>query len=121
MLESLEEKGIKIAVVTNKPHKSAVKMVETLFGKDYFDLITGSKDDTPRKPNPATTKQTLQKLGCKAGEAIFFGDSDVDIETAKNADIEAIACSWGFRSFESLLAKSPSAIIDEPKYISKLF
>ena len=45
----------------------------------------------------------------------------VDIETAKNADIEAIACSWGFRSFESLLAKSPSAIIDEPKYISKLF
>jgi ABC-type antimicrobial peptide transport system permease subunit len=43
------------------------------------------------------------------------------IETAKNADIEAIACSWGFRSFESLLAKSPSAIIDEPKYISKLF
>ena len=117
----LKQKGIKIAVVTNKPHKSAVKMVETLFGKDYFDLITGSKDDTPRKPNPATTKQTLQKLGCKAGEAIFFGDSDVDIETAKNADIEAIACSWGFRSFESLLAKSPSAIIDEPKYISKLF
>ena len=96
-------------------------MVETLFGKDYFDLITGSKDDTPRKPNPTTTKQTLKKLGCKAGEAIFFGDSDVDIETAKNADIEAIACSWGFRSFESLLAKSPSAIIDEPKYISKLF
>ena len=121
LLESLEEKGIKIAVVTNKPHKSAVKMVETLFGKDYFDLITGSKNDTPRKPNPATTKQTLQKLGCKAGEAIFFGDSDVDIETAKNADIEAIACSWGFRSFESLLAKSPSAILDEPKYISKLF
>ena len=120
-LDILKQKGIKIAVVTNKPHKSAVKMVETLFGKDYFDLITGSTDDTPRKPNPDTTKQTLQKLGCKAGEAIFFGDSDVDIETAKNADIEAIACSWGFRSFESLLAKSPSAIIDEPKYISKLF
>lgn len=120
-LDILKQKGIKIAVVTNKPHKSAVKMVETLFGKDYFDLITGSKDDTPRKPNPTTTKQTLQKLGCKAGEAIFFGDSDVDIETAKNADIEAIGCSWGFRSFESLLAKSPSAIIDEPKYISKLF
>ena len=47
-LDILKQKGIKIAVVTNKPHKSAVKMVETLFGKDYFDLITGSKDDTPR-------------------------------------------------------------------------
>ncbi|MDD6567915.1 MAG: HAD-IIIA family hydrolase [Eubacteriales bacterium] len=120
-LDILKEKGIKIAVVTNKPHLSAVKMVETLFGKGYFDLITGAKDDTPRKPDPTTTKATLKALDCKASEAIFFGDSDVDIKTAKNAGIEAIACSWGFRSFESLLAQSPSAIIDEPKYISKLF
>ena len=120
-LDILKEKGIKIAVVTNKPHLSAVKMVETLFGKGYFDLITGAKDDTPRKPDPPTPKATLKALDCKASEAIFFGDSDVDIKTAKNAGIEAIACSWGFRSFESLLAQSPSAIIDEQKYISKLF
>ncbi len=120
-LDILKQKGIKIAVVTNKPHQSAVKMVETLFGEGYFDLITGAKDDTPKKPDPTTTKEALKALDCKASEAIFFGDSDVDVKTAKNAGIEAIACSWGFRSFESLLAQSPSAIIDEPKYISKLF
>lgn len=120
-LDILKEQGIKIAVVTNKPHESAVKMVETLFGKGYFDLITGAKDDTPRKPDPTTTKSTLKFLDCKANEAIFFGDSDVDVKTAKNAGIEPIACSWGFRSFEFLLAQSPSAIIDKPKYISKLF
>ena len=107
--------------MTNKPHLSAIKMIETLFGKGYFDLITGAKDDMPRKPDPTTTKATLKALNCKANEAIFFGDSYVDVKTAKNADIEAIACSWGYRSFESLLAQSPSAIIDEPKYISKLF
>ena len=120
-LDILKEKGIKMAVVTNKPHESAVKMVETIFGKGYFDLITGNKDGVPRKPDPTTTNQTLKALGCTASQAIFFGDSDVDVKTAKNAGIEAIACSWGFRSFESLLAQSPSAIIDEPKYISKLF
>lgn len=120
-LDILKEKGIKIAVVTNKPHESAVKMVETIFGKGYFNLITGAKDDVPKKPDPTTTKKTLEVLNCTACEAIFFGDSDVDVKTAKNAGIEAIACSWGFRSFESLLAQSPSAIIDEPKYISKLF
>ena len=120
-LDILKQKGIKIAVVTNKPHQSAVKMVEILFGEGYFDLITGAKDDTPKKPDPTTTKEALKALDCKASEAIFFGDSDVDVKTAKNAGIEAIACSWGFRSVESLLAQSPSAIIDEPKYISKLF
>lgn len=120
-LDILKKKGVKIAVVTNKPHLSAVKMIETLFGKGYFDLITGAKDDMPRKPDPTTTKATLKALNCKANDAIFFGDSDVDVKTAKNAGIEAIACSWGYRSFESLLAQSPSAIIDEPKYISKLF
>lgn len=120
-LDILKEKGIKLAVVTNKPHESAVKMVESIFGKGYFDLITGAKDDVAKKPDPTTTKQTLKELGCTASQAIFFGDSDVDIKTAKKAGIEPIACSWGFRSFESLLAQSPSAIIDDTKYISKLF
>lgn len=117
----IKEKGVKIAVVTNKPHECAVKMVETLFGKNYFDMITGASENTPKKPDPFTTLQTLKNLGCKASESIFFGDSDVDIKTAKNADIEAVGCSWGFRSFETLMAQSPSVIIDKPEYISKLF
>lgn len=120
-LDKLRQSGIKIAVVTNKPHKSAVKMVETLFGKGYFDMITGAYEDIAKKPDPFTTNETLKKLGIRAGEAIFFGDSDVDVLTAKNAGVEAIGCTWGFRSFECLLAAAPSAIIDEPKYISKLF
>lgn len=119
-LDKLKAQGIKIAVVTNKPHRSAVKMVETLFGKGYFDMITGAHEDIAKKPDPFTTNETLEKLGIKAEEAIFFGDSDVDVQTAKNAGVEAVGCSWGFRSFACLLAAAPSAIIDEPKYISKL-
>lgn len=120
-LDIIKAKGVKLAVVTNKPHECAVKMVEALFGKEYFELITGAKEDAAKKPDPTSTLNTLKALGCTANEAIYFGDSDVDVKTAKNAHIEAIACSWGFRSFESLLAQSPSAIIDDPKYISKLF
>lgn len=120
-LDILKEKGIKIAVVTNKPHNSAVIMVEKLFGKNYFDYIIGATESNPKKPNPYSTNITLEHLGCKASEAIFFGDSDIDVHTAKNSKVEAIACSWGYRSFECLFNASPSAIIDEPKYISKLF
>ncbi|MGN0522008.1 MAG: HAD family hydrolase [Eubacterium sp.] len=120
-LDTLKEQGIKLAVVTNKPHDSAVKMVEKLFGKNYFDAVVGAKEDVPKKPNPATTLVALNKLDCEAKNAIFFGDSDIDIYTAKNAGIEPVGCSWGFRSFECLFAAGPSVIIDKPEYIAKLF
>lgn len=119
-LDIVKSRGVRLAVVTNKPHLSAVKMVETLFGKGYFELITGAHESVAKKPDPFTTNETLKKLSVKPGEAIFFGDSDVDVFTAKNAGVEAVGCSWGFRSFECLLTAAPSAIIDEPKYISKL-
>lgn len=119
-LDYLKSKGIKLAVVTNKPHDSAVLMVESLFGRDYFDFVVGAVEDKPKKPDPYSANLALEKLGCNGSEAIFFGDSDVDIHTAKNVGAEAVACSWGFRSFESLFAAGPSVIIDEPSYISKL-
>lgn len=120
-LDILKEKGIALAVVTNKPNVAAVSMVEYIFGKNYFDVIIGCVDGVPTKPNPQTTNMALEKMGCTPKEAIFFGDSEVDMQTAKNAGIEAIGCSWGFRSFSVLFAENPSAIIDSPSYISKLF
>lgn len=120
-LDKIKEMGVKLGVVTNKPHESAVKMVETLFGKDYFDVVVGATEDKPKKPDPYMPRTALKSLGVSADDAIFFGDSDVDIYTAKNAGIESVGCSWGFRSFECLFSASPSVIIDSPGYIPKLF
>lgn len=120
-LNILKEKGIKLAVVTNKPDEAARGMVEHIFGENYFDVIIGCVDGVPTKPDPATTKMALDAMCCTASEAIYFGDSEVDMQTARNAGIEAVGCSWGFRSFETLFKENPSVIIDEPKYISKLF
>lgn len=120
-LNILKQKGIKLAVVTNKPDEAAKGMVEHIFGRDFFDIIVGCVDGVAAKPNPATTRMALDSMGCTAKEAIYFGDSEVDMQTARNAGIEAVGCSWGFRSFETLFKENPSIIIDEPKYISKLF
>ncbi len=120
-LDILKEKGIKLCVVTNKPDVAAHGMVEHIFGKGFFDVIIGCIAGVPTKPDPTTTFKALDAVGCIPKEAIFFGDSEVDMRTAKNAGIEAIGCSWGFRSFEVLFKENPSVIIDEPKYISKLF
>lgn len=120
-LDFIKSLDVKLAVVTNKPNAAAVGMVEHIFGKGYFDCIIGATDGVPVKPDPATTRMALDQLECKPSEAIYFGDSEVDIRTAKNANVECVACSWGFRSFGVLFNEHPSIIIDEPSYISKLF
>lgn len=120
-LDLLKKQGIKLCVVTNKPNEAAKGTVEHIFGKNYFDCISGVIDGVPTKPDPTTTLKALETVGCTPEEAIYFGDSDVDMQTAHNANIEAVGVTWGFRSFETLFAQNPSVIIDEPKYISKLF
>lgn len=120
-LNILKKKGIALAVVTNKPNEAAVSMVEHIFGKNYFDVIIGCVDGVPTKPNPTTTNMALEKMGFTPKEAIYFGDSEIDMQTAKNAGVEAVGCSWGYRSFSTLFAENPSVIIDSPSYISKLF
>ena len=107
-LEILKGKGIKLAVVTNKTESAAVSILNSFFGENMFDIIVGQREGVPLKPAPD-------------GVYIALGDSNVDMRTAKNAGIEAVAVTWGFRTFEELFAEEPDIIIDEPKYISKLF
>ena len=66
-------------------------------------------------------RMALEALGCSAKEAMYFGDSDVDMITGRNAGIETIGVSWGFRSFGELFAQHPAAIIDDPSHIPSLF
>lgn len=120
-LDFLKQQGVKLAVVTNKPDVAAKGMVEHIFGEGYFDFVIGANDGVPTKPDPTTTNMALKALDCKPNEAIYFGDSEVDVRTARNANIECVAVSWGYRSFETLFQEHPDIIIDEPSYISKLF
>lgn len=120
-LKTLKGQGIKLCVVTNKPDTAAKDMVEYIFGKGFFDAIIGAVDGIPKKPDPKNVFKALDIVNCSVKDTLYFGDSDVDMITAQNAGIEAIGVSWGFRSFGELFAQHPSAIIDEPKYISTLF
>lgn len=121
VVKSLKINGIKLAVCTNKPDIAANDMVETLFGKDTFDVICGAIDGIPKKPDSAMPKMILERLNVKANECIWVGDSSVDIESAQNLGCKSIAVTWGFRSFESLFKAYPSLIIDSPYDILKIF
>ena len=120
-LAILKEKGIKLSVVTNKAESAAIGMLETIFGKGVFDVIVGQREGLPAKPDPAGVYKVLKELGCSKDEALFFGDSNVDMQTAINAGVKAVGVTWGFRSYEELKALSPYKIINSPSEISELY
>lgn len=119
MLESLKEKGIKLAVLSNKPHQQSIDVVESIFGKDTFDVVQGQSDEIPRKPDPAGVLRILEELGVEPSEGIYAGDSDVDMKTGKGAGMFTIGVTWGFRSKELLVETGADITIDHAQELLK--
>lgn len=113
LLAALRAKGHHLAVASNKYDAATRQLVEHYFGHETFFCIEGEKPGRERKPNPAIVHDILAQR--PQGEAcLYIGDSDVDIMTAHNAGLTAIACSWGFCSREKLEACHPEHIIEQP-------
>ncbi|MBE6763583.1 MAG: HAD family hydrolase [Ruminococcaceae bacterium] len=109
-LDRLIGQGIRLAVVTNKPHAQAVKLTRHLFG-DRFNVILGSQPGYPRKPHPEAVLLAMQTLGVTAQECVFVGDSDVDVQTAHAAGMPCIGCCYGFRGEEELKKAGADALV----------
>lgn len=114
LLTALKEKNIKIAVLSNKPHAETVNVIETLFGKDYFDVIQGQKENVAIKPSPEGVFQILEQLGLTAGDILYLGDTSTDMKTGKSAGAFTVGALWGFREREELEENHADAIIDHP-------
>jgi len=115
LLGYLKGKGIKIAVLTNKAHAQAVANIETVYGKGYFDLVTGEQDGLKRKPDPAGAFYTARALGARPKECLYFGDTNTDMETGIAAGMDMVGVTWGFRDRGELEAFNPQYIIDDPR------
>ena len=114
LLAALKEKGVRLAVLSNKPHAQTLKVVETLFGEGYFDVIQGQAPDLPIKPSPAGIYKILDQLSLKAEDILYLGDTGVDMETGKRAGAFTVGVSWGFRPREEMEENGADAIIDHP-------
>ena len=101
MLSALYDAGYKMAIVTNKADFAAQELCGNLFGK-YVKTVVGSVENRPNKPAPDGVYYALQEMQVSKEEAVFIGDSEVDIQTAKNADMDVIGVLWGFRTAEDL-------------------
>ncbi len=97
MLSSLREKGWPLAIVSNKYQEGMDILKEQYFSR-YLSVAIGETTDRPRKPAPDGVFEALKQLGISADEAVYVGDSEVDIATARNAGMDCIAVGWGFRT-----------------------
>lgn len=118
MLYDLKNKGYKLAIVSNKID-FAVKDLREEFFSDIIEVAIGDSKDTRNKPEPDMVYKALELLGEKRENAIYVGDTDVDMETAKNSGMDCISVSWGFRTRDELEGYNASMIADTPEDIKK--
>lgn len=119
VLRQLEERGIRLAVASNKYQKATETLVRHYFG-EAFAVVLGQRDNIPVKPDPTIVTDILRETGIAAGHVIYIGDSAVDMETARRSQVKSIGVTWGFRSEENMLrengasyiARTPADIID---------
>lgn len=102
LLAVLRDKGIKTAVVSNKLHSAVAELCDGFFG-GLIDLALGVSDESERKPAPLNVFRALEALGSEKAETVYIGDSEVDVQTAKNAGLTCVGVTWGFRDRGELI------------------
>ena len=115
MLKNLKEAGIRMAVLSNKPHLQTIDVVREFFGEDTFAHVQGQQEGVPRKPDPTAALYIAERLGVDPKECVYIGDSDVDMQTGKAAGMETVGVSWGFRPKEMLIEHGAKHTIDHPE------
>ncbi len=120
MLTDLQDAGITMAVLSNKPDNFVKLTVRHLCPKIDFRQIVGDRDGVPRKPDPTSAMTIAKVLSEKVGEIAYLGDTSIDMETAKRANMFAIGVTWGFRDKAELIASGADRIVDRPDEICKI-
>ena len=110
LLEQLKAEGKNIAVVSNKFYAATRELCHHFFG-DLVPVAIGEREDIRKKPAPDTVIEALRELGVDKEGAVYIGDSDVDIMTAKNSGMPCVSVLWGFRDKEFLLEHGATTLI----------
>lgn len=116
MLKIAREKGCKIAVVSNKFDVAVKELCGRYFGS-LIDIAIGESENVRKKPAPDSVFEAMKLLNSKPENSVYIGDSDVDIETSKNAKLPCISVTWGFRDKNFLIEHGGRIFIDRPMEI----
>jgi phosphoglycolate phosphatase len=118
LLKELKNRDIKMAIVSNKID-AGVKELNEIHFSEYVEVAIGEREGIGRKPAPDSVFEAMRELGVDAEGAVYVGDSDVDIQTAKNAKVRCISVTWGFRDEVFLKENGANIMIDRPLELLK--
>lgn len=114
MLEALRAKHIPLGICTNKHQSAAESIIADLFPQGMFQSIMGDQKGLPRKPDPTKVLMIAKEFGAVPAAVAYFGDTSVDIDTAKNAGFLPVGVLWGFRPKEELIEHGAKILLDSP-------
>lgn len=118
LVQNLKTNNIYTAVVSNKAHFAVEKLVKLHFN-NLFDLFQGATNDIKIKPSPDSVNAIIEKLNVDKKDCVYVGDSEVDIQTASNAQIDCISVSWGFKTKDFLKSNNASIIVNNVDELKK--
>ena len=120
LLDSLVDQGIQIAILSNKEDKLVKFIVKKLLYSWPFTTIQGILPDVPKKPDPFAVHQILKDIDVDPSEAIFIGDSGVDMKTAVSSGLLGVGVTWGYRDIVELIENGAGIVIDKPKELLRI-
>lgn len=120
LLTHLQSQGIQLAVASNKYQQATAKLVGHFFPNIRFAAVYGQREGVPIKPDPTIVNDILSETGISRAHTLYIGDSGVDMQTARNASVESVGVTWGFRDEEELRNNGATHIIHHAKDILKL-
>ncbi len=118
LLNRLKSAGIKIAVLSNKPHDTTGRVLQGMFKSDLFDIYFGARDGIELKPSPDGVYEIIDAIGVAKEECVYIGDTMTDMQTGKNAGLFTIGVLWGFRDRQELEAGHADMIVEKPDEIA---
>ena len=120
LLEALQERGIALAVASNKYQEATRKLIARFFPQIDFAVVFGQREGIPVKPDPAIVYDILRVTGVEKEETLYVGDTNVDMTTAINSGVRSVGVTWGFRPQLELEESGAKAIVHHPDEILSL-
>ncbi len=120
MLADLAAKGLKLAVLSNKPHEFTLQCVHHFLHGTPFEIVMGAGGKFPNKPDPAAAMDIARQMALSPGEFLYLGDTDTDMQTATRAGMFAVGVLWGLRGRPELEANGAKAIVAHPREVAPL-
>lgn len=120
MLDELTARGLRIAILSNKPHEFVKLCVKKFLPNWKFDVVLGQRDTVPRKPDPAGALEIVERLHTAPSDFLYLGDTAVDLKTAIAAGMFPVGVLWGFRPIQELQENGARALINSPLEILNL-